>query len=152
MQPHVEVDEGSMRNSRSKTVNCSSPSCEMLSVDEMINDDTEFEMNACEIDDREWEEEPLASETREIVNLISPDTNNSPSIANVRQNDSLQIANSSQAGDQNDVVDLTRSGENMMECDDLRRRRGVKRRVHTVCEWSSSSREKMIKHLHIDLT
>ena len=33
------------------------------------------------------------------------------------------------------------------ECDDFRQRKGMKRRLHTVCEWSSSSRDKMLKHL-----
>ena len=127
----------------------------MLSVDEMINDDTEFEIDACGIYDSDWDESPLAAERldpREIVDLTSPDAKNSPPMANFSHIDPLQIANSSQAGAQSEVVDLTRSDKSMEECDNLRRRRGVKRRLHTVCEWSASSREKMLKHLSIDLT
>ena len=81
-----------------------------------------------------------------------PDAKNSPPTANISHTDSLQVANSSQAGAQNDVVDLTRSDESMEECDNLQRRRGVKRRLHTVSEWSANSREKMQKHFSIDLT
>ena len=59
---------------------------------------------------------------------------------------------SPQAGARSEVVEGTRNDGGMTECDNLQSRRGAKRRLHTVCEWSSSSREKMIKHLHIDLT
>ena len=38
------------------------------------------------------------------------------------------------------------------ECDDFRRRKGMKRRLHIVCEWSSSSRDKMQKHFNIGIT
>ena len=48
-----------------------------------------------------------------------PDAKNSPPMANISHTDSLQVANSSQAGAQNDVVDLTRSDESMEECDNL---------------------------------
>ena len=130
----------------------------MLSMDEMIHDDEEFEVDACGIDDREWGEAPfeyLASERfdpREIVDLTSPDAKNSSTKANCDNIRHVQIDDSPQAGAQSEVVEGTRNDEGMVEYDNLQRRRGTKRRVHTVCEWSSSSREKMIKHLHIDLT
>ena len=53
----------------------------MLSVDEMINDDNEFEVDACGMDEEEWGRAPLATERldpREIVDLTSPDAKNSP--------------------------------------------------------------------------
>ena len=73
-------------------------------------------------------------------------------MANFSHINPLQIANSSQAGAQNDVVDLTRSDESMEECDNLQRRRGAERKLHTVSEWSANGPEKMQKHFSIDLT
>ena len=73
-------------------------------------------------------------------------------MANFSHISPLQIANSSQAGAQSEVVDREMTDECMAECDDSQCRKGMKRRLHTVYEWSASSREKMLKHLSIDQT
>ena len=128
---------------------------DILSIDELINDDNEFEIDECGTDDRDWCGEHLAAkrlDSQEIVDLTSTDANNSPPLANFSNICPLQMANSSQAGAQSEVVDITRNEESMEDCDDSQCRRGFKRRLHTVCEWSSSSRENMIKRLCIDLT
>ena len=64
----------------------------------------------------------------------------------------VQLDGSLQAGAQSEVVDFTRDSETLAEDDDLRCRKGVKRRLHTVCEFSSSSRDKMQKHFSIGIT
>ena len=136
VQRNNEADVGSTSNNSSHNNTAKNNSYDMLSVDEMINDDEDFEVDECGNDDRDWGGEPpqSLSSFREIVDLTSPDAKNSLPLTNSSHICPLQIANSSQAGAQNEVVDITRSDDNMDECDDLQCRRGVKRRLHTVCE------------------
>ena len=95
---------------------------------------------------------PERLDPREIVDLTSPDAKNSPTLTNFSNIEHVQLDGSIQAGAQSEVVDLTKDGEISAEDDNLRRRKGVKRRLHTVCEFSSSSREKMQKHFSIGIT
>ena len=125
----------------------------MNSVDEMINDAVEFEEYS-NVFGSEWSDEVpcdiVGDEACEVIDLTSPnrrdnwqnDNNNIDS-----QNLDKTNAQQDKQQDEDDCNDEADSANNTSECDDLQRRRGVKRRLHTFSEWSSSSRSKMLKQL-----
>ena len=114
----------------------------------MISDAVNFE-----VDDEEVEDDANVArdaEPSEIIDLTSPDTKINPLSINY-VNDELAYDQPIMTNMDQDVINVADEDSDeecvMLNCDNPQRKKGTKRRLHTVCEWSSSSRDKMIKHL-----